>query len=283
MAVEPHPSSPSFIRPRKTTDKAKTLPDLSTLSISKVPGPLTHRDSSSKAPFPLFRPRKTPDRSRALEPNSDVVMGPTPVAELTSETSSSPISVPMVFRPRKTADNSKILPTSPISSHTPHISPTMDVHYPPIIPMGVPISSVTSAPFIASATPLVPDEPFGRLRMAPYAHAAAVRAFVKSITLPRFRHHVDDIPYTFPAGVSSTTARYPGLSLGGRSSHIYAGSAFMGCHLQADVQPLLHPDIRPLHRRFTGQYYHHLHLHFCPRRQTQTLPPFLTLNVIPTS
>src|ERR1700684_2572041 len=66
-------------------------------------------------------------------------------------------------------------------------------------------------------------------------NGVAVQAFVRSITLPRFRHYVDNIPYTSPTGVSSNAARYPGLSSGGKSSHIYFVSAFMCCNFQVDL------------------------------------------------
>jgi hypothetical protein len=309
MVVEPSPSSNPFNRPRKTTDKAKILPNFSTLSISNPPDCLSQMDISSTAPTPLFRPRKTHDMSRALDKNSDVVMGPTPAAERASETQSSPVTVPTVFRQRKTVDQSKVLrrstdidvimsPSTADISHVemahppvarpavfrqrriadptkvlptyhqtsrPHIpfhpvpssgsgeskvptrtlpflrprktsNPLNTVAHPPaIIPAALPTSSVTAAPAISSATTSVPDETFGRLRIALYAHAAAVRAFVRSITLPRFRHYVDNIPYTSPTGVSSNAARYPGLSSGGKSSHIYFVSAFMCCNFQVDL------------------------------------------------
>jgi hypothetical protein len=47
MVVEPNLSSNPFNRPRKTADKAKILPDLSTLSISNLPDFPSQMDISS--------------------------------------------------------------------------------------------------------------------------------------------------------------------------------------------------------------------------------------------
>jgi len=125
--VEPNPSSNPFIRPRKTIDKAKILPDLSMLSLFNVPDFPSHMDISSKAPSPLFRPQKTLDMSPALEHNSDAVMGPMLAAELTSATISSPITILTVLHQQKTADQLKVLPRLRTSSNPPHISSDMDV------------------------------------------------------------------------------------------------------------------------------------------------------------
>lgn len=274
-SLAPRPSTASilpahhspFVRPRKTADNSKALkypfiPSLgqytphstptSDLDVIMSPPTSTPQASETVPALPMWlRERKTADQSKALQPSpAPASQNGTIASAFTPEIRFSPphLSIPggssaadltahpsPILRPRKNKRHSNVIPRPQVVSTEP-LTPS------------APSPPATVSPATTSAV----DDSFGRLRMASYSHAAAMRALLKFFVYPRNHHLVDAIPYTAPTAVSPTAERYPGCSWGGKLSHMNYRSIFSHFSQRLAHPPLHHQNMKPLRHRSTG-------------------------------